>query len=87
MGRHTDNITAKAERLIADDRITQAGSLWTVEGDHGTYYVTVEGTGWDARTRCDCPAVGYCSHAQAVYNLIVRRGVESGELDPFQGLT
>lgn len=80
MGRHTDNIAAKATRLEAEGKITQAGSLWKVEGDHGSYFVTVEGVSWDARCKCDCPATGHCSHAQAVYAHVTR------DSDPFEGL-
>ena len=80
MSTRVENAQAKADRLVTENRVHLEGYVYTVEGDHGSYGVTVEGTGWSARVRCDCPAVDYCSHARAVYATV------TADSDPFEGL-
>ena len=75
-----DHLEAKADRLVNENRVNLEGYVYTVEGDHGSSGVTVEGTGWKARVKCDCPATGYCSHARAVYRMVTKPS------DPFEGL-
>ena len=64
-------IATKAERLHTTGAVTKTGDLFTVQGDNGTYQVTILG-GPD----CTCPAgINHrsCSHVEAVW-LDIRYG-------------
>jgi uncharacterized Zn finger protein len=66
-----NELEAKANRLLAESSIRIMRKLegeveaW-VRGDHGYYRVTLVDDFW----RCDCPAIGRCSHCAAVAKVV-----------------
>jgi uncharacterized Zn finger protein len=54
----------KGARLARDGKVGEPipAVVWPVEGDHGTYEVTVRE---DDQVRCSCPATGPCAHIYA----------------------
>ncbi len=69
----------KATRLLADCRVAPAGlaALYTVQGDHDTYNVTIGETGTGVLS-CTCPAVAGCSHREAatlLHGVLVAEGL------------
>jgi uncharacterized Zn finger protein len=71
-----ENAQAKATRLLTEARVSivrvdDRGTLAFVKGDSGMMRrVTFDGAQW----RCDCPALGYCSHGIAVARVVVVPG-------------
>ena len=67
-----ETVEAKAERLHLTEAVNKVGDLFTVQGDHGLYQVTILGD-----PQCTCPASTLahrtCSHVEAVW-LEIRYG-------------
>ena len=99
---HESNVMAKARRLADEGKVApiDGATVWLVEGDNGTYMVTLVGEGssciWLEEGREHeagysnprgyelCPARVTCSHVRAAQ-------YEAGRLsqrtaDPFEGL-
>lgn len=65
----TATASAKARRLLAEVRVRPAGTatLYTVQGDTGTYRVVLAA---DGSRSCDCSALRErCSHVEAAEHL------------------
>jgi hypothetical protein len=98
------NVMAKARRLAEEGKVApiEGATTWLVEGDNGTYMVTLVGEGsscmWldegrplepgnrNPRGYELCPARVTCSHVRAAQ---YRQGMDkaSAVADPFEGLT
>jgi uncharacterized Zn finger protein len=68
-----ENAASKASRLLVEARVQivrldEGGCLALVRGDSGLMRtVRFEVGAWT----CDCPAIGYCSHAISVARVVV----------------
>lgn len=96
---HESNVMAKARRLAEEGKVAliEGATVWLVEGDNGTYMVTLVGEGssciWldaggknrNTRGYELCPARVTCSHVRAAqYSQGMAKA--SAVADPFEGI-
>lgn len=81
-------VSAKAERLIADGKVSRVkGHVYRVEGDSAIYTVHVSYP-QEVSGRCDCPSETTCSHliAACAYDLANPIEASPAKSDPFEGI-
>lgn len=84
----SERVSAKAQRLIADGKVSRVkGHVYQVEGDHETYTVVV-GYPQEVSGRCDCPSETKCSHLIAACAYDLANPIEASPVksDPFEGI-